>query len=530
MSTDYAISSIYHIAKADFLQRIRSYYFLIALGVCVFIIYSFVPPVDAGYTMVSLGNYRGFYNSAWVGSMVAMCVPFFALIGFYVVNNAVKRDIDTGVGQIIATTRITKVQYLTGKLFSNFAVLLLILVVIAGMTIVMFLVRGETSQLELGKLLLPLLILTVPAMFILAALALVFDSLPGKSRGFINIAYFFLWVFLVSGSLTSPVFDVYGGNTGMIDIKNAISATHPDWNGQHGTGILIIDSLGKCKVFTWEGMNWTPWIFLQRFLWITVAFGMVLLASLRFNRFDTVETAARKSRIPVFLMKKVPLANDNDMPPAIRYHDLPVAKPGFSHLSLVKAELLLMFRGNSMLWLIAVTALFVASVFVPVRFACQFLLPLLWFFQVLTLSKLGCREITHRCNEYIFSAAFPLRRQLPAIFSAAALVLLFLATPVLLRLLAAGDFYGVYAVAAGALFVPSFAIAAGILTRGSKIFEVFFTLMVYGILNGIPFLDFTGAIKESREMGVAHYLLAATLVLVILAFSGRKWQISHGNS
>jgi len=142
METDYACISIFHIAKADFLQRIRSYYFLIAIGVCVFVIYSFVPPVDAGYTMVSLGNYRGFYNSAWIGSMVAMCVPFFALVGFYLVNNSVKRDEDTGVGQIIATTRISKVQYLTGKLFSNFAVLLVMLAVIAVMTVVMFLVRA----------------------------------------------------------------------------------------------------------------------------------------------------------------------------------------------------------------------------------------------------------------------------------------------------------------------------------------------------------------------------------------------------
>ena len=75
MSTDYTLNSIYHIAKADFLQRVRSNYFLIALGVCVFLIYSFVPPVDAGYRLISLGNYRGFYNSAWIGSMVAAMRP-----------------------------------------------------------------------------------------------------------------------------------------------------------------------------------------------------------------------------------------------------------------------------------------------------------------------------------------------------------------------------------------------------------------------------------------------------------------------
>lgn len=527
MRTDYASGSIWHIAKADFLQRIRSYYFLIGLGVCVFIIYSFVPPLDAGYTMVSLGNYRGFYNSAWVGSMVAMCVPFFALIGFYVVNNAVKRDIDTGVGQIIATTRITKVQYLTGKLFSNFAVLLLILIVIAAMTVVMFFVRGETNDLELGKLLLPLLILTAPAMFILAALALFFDSLSKISRGFINIAYFFLWIFLVSSSLKFPAFDVFGINTGLIDIKNAISATHPDWNGGSRSGILITDSLATRKVFTWEGMNWTQKIILQRIFWMAAAFGLVLLASLFFNRFDTSETKVRKHRTLWFLKKKVILTDDNLLPSQIKYCDLPVAEARFRYISLVKAELRLMFRGKHILWLGLTAGLFVATAFAPLDFSYKVALPLMWFLQILILSKLGSREITHRCNEYIFSAAFPLRRQLPATLSAAAMVMLLLALPVLCRVLLSGNPYGAYAIVVGALFVPSFAMASGILTGGSKLFEVLFTIMVYGILNGIVFVDFVGAINGSKELGIANYFLVITLVLVILAFLGRKRQIRH---
>jgi hypothetical protein len=529
MENNYVISSIFYIAKADFLQRIRSYYFLIALGVCVFIIYSFVPPVDAGYTMVSLGNYRGFYNSAWVGSMVAMCVPFFALIGFYVVNNAVKRDIDTGVGQIIATTQITKVQYLTGKLISNFAVLLLILVVIAVMTVIMFLFRGETSHLEPGKLLLPLLILTVPAMFIIAALALFFDSFTSFSRGFLNIAYFFLWIFLVSGSLWSPATDVYGVNTCMIDIKNSISGMHSDWNGNYGTGILIKDSLGSCQVFTWEGMNWTPWIFLQRIFWMTVVFGLVMLSSLRFNRFDTSETKERKQRVPWFIKKKAVRIDDDLIPAGIKYHDLPVAEARFSYFSLLKAELRLMLRGTTTLLLILTAGLFIASIFIPMDFAYKVALPLLWFLQILNLSKQGSREVTHRCNEYVFSAVFPLKRQLPATLSSALLALLMLSIPVLLRVLLSGNFYGVYAIIVGAMFVSAFAIASGILTGGSKIFEVIFTVMVYGILNRIPFFDFIGAIEGSKDLFIAHHLLGITALLVILAFSGRKRQIKHAH-
>jgi len=527
MQADYAIYSICHIAKADFLQRIRSYYFLIALGVCIFIIYSFVPSLTAGYTMVSLGNYRGFYNSAWIGSMVATCVPFFSLIGFYVVNNAIKRDIDTGVGQIIATTRITRIQYLTGKFTSNFAVLVLILLVIAAMTVVMFLIRGETSHLEPGKLLLPLLILTLPAMFIIAALALFFDSLTRFSRGFLNIAYFFFWVFLVSSSLWSPATDVFGLNTCILDIKNSIAATYPDWNGQYGTGILITDSIGSCKVFTWDGMHWTLWIFLQRIFWMAMAFCLILLASLRFKRFDPSDIKERKQRTIWFLKKKVACIEDDRIPSGIHYRDLPVAQARFSYFALLAAELRLMLKGKTTLWLILSAGLFIASVFTPIGFAYKVIIPLLWFLQVFIQSDLGSREITHRCNEYIFSSAFPLKRQLPATLSAATLVLLTLALPVIVRVLFSGNVYGVYAIVVGALFVPAFAIASGILTGGSKLFEVIFTMMLYAILNGVPYVDFIGAIEESHKLGVAHYLLAITIVLVILAFSGRKRQIRH---
>ncbi|MEI7491605.1 MAG: hypothetical protein WCK92_09415 [Bacteroidota bacterium] len=527
MFSDYSAGSIYHIARADFLQRTRSYYFLIAIGVCVFIIYSFVPALDAGYTIVSLGNYRGFYNSAWIGSMVSMCVPFFALIGFYLINNAVKRDFDTGVGQIIATTRINKVQYLTGKLFSNFAVLLLMLLVIAVMTIVMFLVRGETTQLELGKLLLPLLIITVPAMFIIAALALFFDSLSGPGRGFTNIAYFFVWIFLVSSGIWSQATDVFGLDTCMLQIQRSVIAAHPDWNGQHGTGILIIDSIGRCKVFTWEGMHWTVWIILQRIFWMCAAFGLVLLASLRFNRFDASGVKEKKQKKAWFQKTGPAVAAENTAPLCIRYRNLPAAVARFSFFSLVKAELQLMLRGRSKFWLILTAGLFIATVFAPLDFSYKFGLPLLWFLQVLILSKLGCRELINRCNEYIFSAAYPLRRQLPATLCSAILLMLTLAVPVMSREFFSGNMYAVYAIIVGAVFIPAFAVSSGIISGGSKLFEVVFTIMVYGILYSVPYFDFTGGVTGSKELGMADYLLATVLILVILAFLVRKRQIRH---
>ncbi|HUX94935.1 MAG TPA: hypothetical protein VMV47_04315 [Bacteroidales bacterium] len=524
MKTNYTISSIYHIAKADFLERVRSYYFLIALGLCIFMIYSFVPPIGAGYRIIFLGNYRGFYNSAWIGGMVAMCIPFFALVNFYVVNYSVKRDIETGVGQIIATTRISGLQYLTGKFISNFTVLLLITFLIAIMTIIMFYIRGETSHLEPGKLLLPLFIFLVPGMFIISALALFFDSITNMNKGLANIIYFFLWIIMISSIMFSHPIDIFGINAGMNELKQSISELCSDWSGGYGVGIGVGNPHAVYKVFTWEGMNFTVPLILSRVLWMGAAFGLVLLASLRFNRFDTSRIKISES-VNSWISKMNPvIPNDYSTSSKIRYSDLPVAKAEFNYFSLVAAELRLILKGNATLWMLITSVLFIVSIFTSLDFAHKIALPLLWFFQVLILSKLGSREVNNRCQEYIFSVALPLRRQLSATMVAAVLLMITLAVPVTVRVFLTGNLYGVYAIATGALFIPAFAIASGILTGGSKLFEVIFTIIVYGILNSVPLFDFIGAIKGSRELGIAHYLMVITFVFVIIAFLARKRQ------
>jgi hypothetical protein len=364
-------------------------------------------------------------------------------------------------------------------------------------------------------------------MFIIAALALFFDSLTILSRGTINIIYFFLWIFLISGSTWSYPIDIFGINAGMNELKQSISAVHPDWSGGTGVGIGVWDPQVKHKVFTWEGMYLTSPLLLSRIYWMSAAFGLVLLASFGFKRFDTSKIKERKPKNSCFSKKNPAILNEYSSSSKIRYRDLPLAVAKFSYFSLVLAELRLILKGNATLWVIITSVLFIVSIFTYLDFAHKIALPLLWFFQILILSNLGSREVTHRCNGYIFSAAFPLRRQLPATMLAAAMIMITLSIPVTLRVLFTGDLYGVYAIIVGALFIPTFAIASGILTGGSKLFEVIFTIMGYGILNSVPFFDFIGAIKGSRELGIAHYLLAITLSLVILSFSGRKRQITH---
>jgi len=81
------LRTLYHLTRADFLERVRQSSFLIVLALTVCAGYLFVPPEGAGYLVLNLGLNRGIYNSPWIGLMfgliAAMHLP---LYGFYLVH------------------------------------------------------------------------------------------------------------------------------------------------------------------------------------------------------------------------------------------------------------------------------------------------------------------------------------------------------------------------------------------------------------------------------------------------------------
>ncbi|MGY0036363.1 hypothetical protein [Pedobacter sp. NJ-S-72] len=122
----------YNIIKADYLQRTRSYSFLITLVITVYVAYLFVPLHTASYTTLNVKGFKGAYNSAWAGYISGIMTTFMlSLYGFMLVNSGIKKDIDTEVGLIIASTPISNFSYLLSKQLSN----LLVLLTIVGCTL-----------------------------------------------------------------------------------------------------------------------------------------------------------------------------------------------------------------------------------------------------------------------------------------------------------------------------------------------------------------------------------------------------------
>ncbi len=115
---------VYHLMRGDLFERTRRYSFLITLGFAVFVAYLYLPLKPADYLTLGLGNYRGVYNSAWIGgAMAVLCSTLLSLPAFYLVKDAIERDRRTRVGQILATTPLSRPLYTLGKAFSNFVFL-----------------------------------------------------------------------------------------------------------------------------------------------------------------------------------------------------------------------------------------------------------------------------------------------------------------------------------------------------------------------------------------------------------------------
>ena len=202
---------IYHLARADFLERVRRYSFLVMLGAVVFLGYQ----AAVGNIGVQLGDYRGEFNSAWVGSMLAIIASFFlGWFGFYLVKGSLARDRETGVGQVMATTPLTRPLYTLGKWLSNFVVLISMVAVLAIIGIVIQLFSGESNRFDFFTLIAPFIYIALPMLALTAALAVSFETIGFLQGGFGNMLYFFLFGLVISLSVTSgkanPALDPLG--------------------------------------------------------------------------------------------------------------------------------------------------------------------------------------------------------------------------------------------------------------------------------------------------------------------------------
>lgn len=513
----------YHLARADFFERVRRYSFLITLGLAAFLGYQ----VAIGNLTLQLDTYRGEFNSAWVGSMLSVIATFFfGWFGFYLVKGSVGRDRETGVGQIMATTPLTRSLYTFGKWASNFAILMTMVGVLAVAGIGIQFLAGENMRLELGPMLAPYIFIAMPMMALVAALAVLFETIGFLSGGFGNIAYFFFFIFSIIPFFESSMNPALEP-TGMVLLEQSMSLAvkeeYPDYTGGFvlgGTTERITDT------FQWTGVDWTPEIVLTRFALFGIAILLALFAAVFFDRFDPSRHKPAKMRA-----KKKALGSPGTFSPVPELASIPSipnliadVEKKFSFSTVLFSELRLLLKGQRWWWYAVAVGLIIAGLVTPVQASREIVLMLAWVWPILVWSGMGNLELRHNVQQLTFSSAAPLWRQLPAVWLAGFLVAVVTGSGVMLRLLFASHSAGLLAWVAGAVFIPSMALALGVWSGNSKVFEVLYVSIWYiGPLNRVPALDYLGASGE----GYPLIYLGVSFALVALAFTGRARQLQN---
>ncbi len=512
---------IYHLARADFLERVRRYSFLVMLGLVILLGYQ----TAIGNVRLQLGQYRGEFNSAWIAGMMSIIITFFlGWFGFYLVKGSVARDRETGVGQIMATTPMSRPAYLLGKWISNFAVLMAMVLILMIIGLVIQLISGESSRLDLGVYLTPFIYIVMPLMALVASLAVLFEVIPFLSGGFGNIVYFFGFVMLIPLTMENlqsiPALEPLGMALLKTDMAQEVMQVYPDYDGSFMLGGLETPIEGT---FTWTGIDWTAPVVATRLGYMGFAVLVTLAGSLFFDRFDPSRRKPRRRKGSASVETPEPVSVSKPLP-AVQLTPLNRTANQFRFARVLVAELKLMLKGQYWWWYLGAVGLIIAGLVNPVEVTRQYLLPLAWIWPILLVSSTGNREARFNMQQIAFSSASPLWRQLPAQWLAGFLVILVMGSGAAVKFLAGGNSAGLLAFLSGALFIPSLALALGVWSGSSKPFEIVYVSLWYlGPLNKVPGLDFIGAQTNGRP----EFFIPLSLALIAFAFFGRARQLRN---
>lgn len=521
---------LYHLVRADFLERVRRYNFLVTLAFAVYLGYCCV----TGKVVIRLDEYRGVYNSAWVGCLMALVATMFlSLIGFYIVKNTIQRDQETRVGRILAATPITKSFYTVAKMISNFAVLAAMTAVMAVAGGVMLGLKSEDPHVHLWALLSPFLIFALPAVAFTAGMAVLFECVPGLRGGAGNVIDFFVWTALLAapvgsldkgGKISGAAY--FADFSGIVSVMSQMQQDLREIDPAYKNGAaLTIGDTATSKRFMWSGIKGTPALYWSRVTCVLASFALALLGAIFFHRFDPAREW-RQKKMPA----ENPAAANNEpaaLPVITTVRLIPVKHTSGAApvLQLVRAEMKLMLKGHRWWWYAGAAIIFIASLASPldaVRGGVA-LAALIW--PVLVWSQMGTREARFNTASLIFSSEHSLVRQLPAVWLAGVCVAAITNSGLALRLLIAGDHQGFLSWVACTLFVPSLALALGLWSGTSRFFEALYTAWWYvGPAHHTPGLDFLGTTAQSARPQL--YLLM-TAALVVAAYLGRRAKLAY---
>jgi tetrahydromethanopterin S-methyltransferase subunit B len=507
-----SFSRIGAIIRADFRIRFRRVSTVIVFLLLSAFAYLWIPSPSTGRTLIQINGQRAIYNSGAIGMGTAsLGMIFVGLFGFYVISNAIRRDVITRCGVVAASTPMRSGEYLIGKFLGNLLFLATFVLGFMLSSMVMLLVRGE-ARIEPFIFIEQYLLLTPPAIVFVSAVAVLFESIRWLSGKLGDVLYFFLWMTVIGlvvgnevskGAINWARCLDFTGFGFMIDQMQRTLHTE-----SVSIGASSFDPAKPTVVF--PGLRLTSEWVVPRLISLVAPLALLPVAALFFHRFDPVRTKqisgkGRRNWIGKIQNLFKPLSRR-----AVKLLTFPGRGGSFLGSMWTDALLTLTLMPFAFVALVAIT---IASLFTPLAG----LLPVVFAVLAVIVSDVATRD--GRAGTVASLRAIPRLREHYVWWkfgSTLLLSLLLCAAPVL-RIIPHG-YPALAALLCGILLVASTATALGLLTANPKTFIVVFLTFWYVVVNdkgANPNLDFAGFYGRSTPNAIALY--GAISVIAILA-------------
>ena len=513
-----SLSRIGAIVAADFRIRFRRVSTVIVFLLLSAFAYVWIPAPSTGRTLIQINGQRAIYNSGAIGMGTAsLGMIFVGLFGFYVISNAVRRDVTTRCGVIAASTPMRSGEYLLGKFVGNIAFLATFLCGFMLSSMAMLLVRGE-ARIEPVVFLEQYLLLTPPAIVFVSAVAVLFESIPWLSGKLGDVIYFFVWttvIGLVVANETSHgmiswarCFDFTGFGF-MIDQMQRTLQTH-----SVSIGASDFDPAKPTIVF--PGLTLTREWIAPRVISLLTPLLLLPVAALFFHRFDPVRTG------------RVSGKGRRNWVGKIQNLFKPLSRRAVALLGVTG-------RGGSLLgamWLDALLTLtllpfalvaFVAITITGLFTASAGTMSVVFAVLAIIVSDVATRDARAGTLASVRSVVRLRENYVWWKLGSTLLLSLLLCAAPLVQTISHGPF-ALGALLCGIVFVASTASALGILTSNPKTFIVGFLTFWYVVVNdkGVsPMLDFAGFYGHSTGNTIALYALISMAALALAQWSYR---------
>ncbi|MBX7218728.1 MAG: hypothetical protein K1Y36_02170 [Blastocatellia bacterium] len=512
------------IVKTDVLIRLRKPATLVIFLLLCILSYNFVPDPATGHTLIQSDGHRGFYNSALVAVGTGMLGTFIlGFFGFYLVSNALRRDIQSRTGFVIASTAVANWEYLLGKLLGNIVFLSVVMAAFMGSSMGMQVLRGEVA-LEPFVFIWHYLWIAPSMIVFVSVVAMLFESIPFLSGKIGDVAYFFVWLFT---TVIAPI--------GMANYKTGQPLPWTLYVDTYGLGFVVAQiqntfhtssfSIGSAPyntklapmVFSGFTIGWQ--YVLPRLCSILIPLLLMGLVALIFHRFNPTRLKLSAHSGGQKLLARLngwmkPVA---DVPLSLLERIQFGAGPNFGNSIL--ADVTTTFRLAPLALLVPLGFSLVAAMQPAAQI--QKLLPPLMVATAAVIADVAAREKRAGLSLLTFASPFLKPRFIVwKLATAVTLTLLCIAVP--LAKLAVFQPHAALSFVIGSLVVAAAATALGTVTGSSKAFLCSFMLFWYIALDSKgrnPALDFAGWFGTATlRIQLAYATTALALIVATQVF------------